>query len=61
MASEIYSFYIEKLSNYSLFYGSISNVIILLLWVYILSYVYVVGMIINAGSYNKTEEIQEHI
>ena len=49
LASEIYSFYISTFSNYSLFYGSISNVVILLLWVYILSYIFILGMIINAG------------
>ena len=60
LASEIYSFYIATFSNYSLFYGSISNVIILLLWVYILSYIYVLGMIINVGSY-KVLQNEEHI
>lgn len=60
LASEIYSFYISTFSNYSVFYGSISNVVILLLWVYILSYIFVLGMIINAGSYTKEEqEIKE--
>lgn len=56
LASEIYSFYIETFSNYDLFYGSISNVVILLLWVYILSYIFVLGMIVNAGNYKETEE-----
>lgn len=56
LASEIYSFYISTFSNYSLFYGSISNVVILLLWVYILSYIFVLGMILNASSYKQNEE-----
>lgn len=56
LATEIYSFYIATFSNYSLFYGSISNVIILLLWVYILSCIFVLGMILNAGSYKALEE-----
>lgn len=51
LASEIYSFYIATFSQYSVFYGSISNVVILLLWVYILSYIFVLGLIINAGEY----------
>ena len=61
LASEIYSFYISTFSNYSVFYGSISNVVILLLWVYILSYIFVLGMIINAGSSlpeTKKEKLQ---
>lgn len=56
LASEIYSIYIEEFSNYDLFYGSISNVVILLLWVYILSYIFVLGMILNAGNYKESEE-----
>lgn len=56
LSSEIYSIYIERFSNYDLFYGSISNVVILLLWVYILSYIFVLGMILNAGNYKESEE-----
>lgn len=56
IASEIYSFYISTFSNYDLFYGSISNVIILLLWIYILSYIFVLGLIINASSYRLSQE-----
>ena len=56
IASEIYSFYISTFSNYDLFYGSLSNVAILILWVYILSYIFVLGMIINAGTYQDKEQ-----
>lgn len=59
LASEIYSFYISTFSDYSIFYGSISNVVILLLWVYILSYIFVVGMIINAGDYEIKNQLKE--
>lgn len=61
LASEIYSFYISTFSNYSMFYGSISNVVILLLWVYILSYIFVLGMIINAGSYSDKDTEKDKI
>ncbi|MBO5120267.1 MAG: YihY/virulence factor BrkB family protein [Bacilli bacterium] len=61
LASEIYSFYISTFSNYSMFYGSISNVVILLLWVYILSYIFVLGMIINAGSYSEKDTEKDKI
>lgn len=56
IASEIYSFYISTFSNYDLFYGSLSNVAILILWIYILSYIFVLGMIINAGTYQEKEK-----
>lgn len=53
LCSEIYSFYLETFTKYDIFYGSISNIIILLLWVYMLSYIFVLGLVINAGSYQN--------
>jgi len=50
LATEIYSVYVGKFSRYDIFYGSISNILILLLWVYILSYIFVLGMAFNAGN-----------
>lgn len=55
IATEIYSFYIRRFSVYSIFYGSISNLLILLIWIYILSYIFVLGMGINASIYEKTQ------
>ena len=51
LATEIFAFYIERFSRYDLFYGSISNILVLILWVYLLSYIYVFGMVINASNY----------
>ena len=56
IATEIYSFYVGTFSKYYIFYGSISNILILLLWVYILSYIFVLGMVINAGSISQQKE-----
>lgn len=56
LATEIYSFYIGTFSSYSLFYGSISNILVLLLWVYILSYIFVLGMGLNAGEYHLKQQ-----
>ena len=57
ISTEIYAFYIGRLATYDLFYGSISNVIILLIWIYILSYIFVLGMAFNAGV-TKEEDIE---
>ncbi len=43
----IYSYYIANYANYSLFYGSLANIVILMLWVYLLSYTFVIGMAMN--------------
>ena len=49
LATEIFAFYIDKFARYDIFYGSISNILVLLLWVYLLSYIFVLGMVINAS------------
>ena len=53
IATEIYSIYVDVFSKYNLFYGSISNILILMLWVYILAFIFVIGMTLNAGYYKS--------
>ena len=53
LATEIFAFYIDRFARYDQFYGSISNILVLLLWVYLLSYIFVFGMIINASDTNR--------
>lgn len=59
LATEIYAFYVETFNRYDIFYGSVSNILILLLWFYILSYIFVLGLGINASGYR--EEIIEEV
>ena len=47
IATYIYSYYINKFAHYNVFYGGLSNVIILMLWVYFLSYIFTIGMALN--------------
>lgn len=56
VATEIYSFYVKDFAGYNLLYGSLSNLIILLLWIYLLSYIFVLGMALNATYYNIDTE-----
>jgi len=56
LSTEIFAFYIEKFTKYDIFYGSISNILVLLLWVYLLSYIFVLGMVINASNYKNQIE-----
>ncbi len=43
----IYSFYINNIARYDLVYGNLTNIVILLLWFYILAYVFVIGLCLN--------------
>ena len=51
LATETYAFYVDTFMRYDIFYGSVSNILILLLWFYILSYIFVLGLGINASGY----------
>jgi len=53
IATEVYSIYVDVFARYNLFYGSLSNILILLLWVYILAYIFVFGMALNVGSVER--------
>ena len=48
----IYSFYINHYAHYSVFYGGLANLVILLLWFYLLANIFVIGMALN---YRKNE------
>lgn len=52
----IYSFYINNIANYSRIYGALSNIVILMLWFWLLSYVFVIGLALN---YKNSEEENE--
>ena len=42
-----YSIYIEYFSTYETFYGGVSGLLFLMLWIYIISYIFVLGMNLN--------------
>ena len=48
----IYSYYVKHFAHYDIFYGGLSNIIILMMWIYILAYILVIGIAINANKYD---------
>ena len=48
---QIYSYWVSNFANYDIFYGSLSNIVVLMLLTYIISYVLVIGIAINVRSY----------
>lgn len=53
LSTEIFSFYLATFAKYDVFYGSISNILVLFLWIYLLSYIFILGMVINASVYKS--------
>ena len=58
ISSRIYTYYITHFAKFDVFYGNIANLIILLLWLYLLSYIFVLGMALNAGTYSLELEMK---
>lgn len=52
--SALYSFYIDHLANYSYIYGSLTTVVLLLLWLYFCMYILFLGAAINNALQDKT-------
>ena len=50
----MFSFYVTNIANYSKFYDNLSNLIIVMIWIYWLCYVFVFGMTFN--EYNLTNK-----
>lgn len=48
-----YSFYVNNIANYSILYGNLANLVILLLWFNFLAYSFTIGLALN---YHKEEE-----
>ena len=59
--TKVYSVYLNHFNTYDIFYGSFGNVVIMLFWVYLLAYVFTMGMAINAEYYFKSKESVKEI
>jgi len=53
LATFVFSIYINHFSNYDVIYGNLSTLIILMIWLYALSYIFVFGMFINSIKYHN--------
>lgn len=56
LITAIYSYYANNVANYNLFYGGLSGIIILMMWVYMIAYIFVIGIAINTSTYHYLEE-----
>lgn len=59
-ASNVFAVFADFNHNYSAYYGNMSGVILLLLWLYLCSMVIILGMELNAAIFQKEEPICEH-
>ena len=53
IATVVFSYYLDHFANYNILYGNLSSLIILMMWLYIISYVFVMGIAINVTNFEQ--------
>ncbi len=48
VGTKVFSLYVNNYANYSHLYGGLASIVVLMIWVYYLSYIFVVGMALNS-------------
>lgn len=63
LVSLLFGFYVDNFANYNKFYGSIGALIIVMVWIYINSFVLLIGFELNASirQAGSLEEVEEEI
>lgn len=56
IATALYSYYANNIADYSLIYGSLSSIIVLMIWIYVMAYILVVGIAINTNIYELDDK-----
>ena len=56
VSAELYAYYLDNYTRYAVYYGGVSGLIILLLWIYMLAYIFVLGLSFNAADYNTMQK-----
>ena len=55
-ATALFSYYVNNFARYDALYGNLSTIIILMIWIYAISFIFVLGMAINTLKYNNQEK-----
>ena len=61
LATLIFKFYLNHFARYDIIYGNLAAIIIMMVWMYFLSYIFVLGMAINASRREEQELYEETI
>lgn len=59
ISTAIFKFYLTYFARYDILYGNLSSIIIMLVWFYFISYIFVLGMAINASRREEVEFLEE--
>ena len=52
----IFSYYLKYFARYDILYGNLSSIIILMIWLYMISYTFILGIVINTTKYKEVKK-----
>lgn len=52
----VLGYYLDYLANYDILYGNLSGIIMLMIWIYVIAFVFVLGMVINTMYYKGNND-----
>lgn len=55
----VYSHLSTNMTTYNIFYGALSTIAILMLWLYFMSFIFVIGLVLNYGEEMEQEKIKK--
>lgn len=57
----LYSLYTTHFANYDVFYGNLASIVVLMIWLYLLSYIFMIGLALNYRSEMDTLEKTQNL
>ena len=57
--TSVYSLYVTYVAHYDVLYGGLAHFVILMIWLYLLSYIVVIGIAFNVEEYENREKLEE--
>jgi len=48
LVTKVYSTYVTNYAEYSALYGGLASIVVLMIWIYLLSYIFTIGMALNS-------------
>ena len=58
IATYVFGLYLANIADYTVIYGNLSNIIVLVIWLYLISYVFVMGIAINSVYYDELNKVK---
>lgn len=60
IVTEVYKLFASNMTTYNMFYGALSGIALIMLWLYFLSFIFVIGLCLNYGEEVDKETMEKY-